>query len=171
MAGIIDGSHTSYHKDGNIFRTSPATKKRAQIVKRHFPLSNFHGWFQLGSGMILKSSLEKCPKLKQKHLKYHVVKVDIDKFPSNALNIVADLLGPNQNELLNNTDMAPPKDSEVIEITCSNPWVIVTILGHDHNLLISPYDGEFKGVKCRHFNKRYSASTKGLSYRFEAYEH
>ena len=170
MAGVLDGSHSSYHKDGTMWRTSPATNKRAEFQKCHFPLNQFQGWFNLGLGMLLKSSLENNPKLKKKDKKYHIHFVNIDMFPSKALNIVVDLLEPNRLDLFLPRDMQPPTDAHIIEITSSNPWIFVTILGHDHNLLISPYNGDFKGVTCRHFNKRYSASLPGSRYAFEAYD-
>ncbi len=170
MAGILEGSHSSYHKDGSMWRTSPATNKRAKFVKLHYPLYQFQGWFHLGLGMLLKSSLPYGPELKNRDKKHQIHFVDIDKFPSEALNLVVDLLEPKRQDLLQAGDMQPPVDAQVIEITSSNPWLFVTILGHDHNLLISPYDGDFKGVTCRHFNKRYSANPPGTRCAFEAYK-
>ena len=170
MAGILEGSHTSYHKDGKLFRTSPATDKRARFVTRYFPLAQFHGWCNLGLGMILKSSLNKNPCLKSRDRKYQVNEFDIDQFPSDTLNVVAELLEPNRYDLLDTEEMRAPVGAHVIEVTTSHPWVIVTILGHDHNLLVCPYSGEFKGVTCRHFNTRYSANRLGVSYSFEAYK-
>ncbi len=170
IAGMLEGSHTSYHKDGNLFRTSPATNKRARLVTKHFPLAQFQGWCKLGLGMVLKSSLNKNPKLKSSDRKHQVHEVDIDQFPSDTLNLVAELLEPNRRDLLDTNAMCPPADAHVIEVTTSHPWVIITILGHDHNLLICPYDGDFQGVTCRHFNKRYSANPPGGSCSFEAYK-
>jgi hypothetical protein len=170
MAGILEGSHSSYHKDGSIWRTSPATNKRAKFLKLHYPLYQFQGWFHLGLGMLLKSSLPHSPELKNGDKKHQIYFVDIDKFPSEALNLVVDLLEPNRQELFQAGDMQPPVDAQVIKVTSSNPWLFVTILGHDHNLLISPYDGDFKGVTCRHFNKRYTANPPGTRCALEAYK-
>ncbi len=170
MAGMLEGSHTSYHQDGRLWRTSPATNKRARFIKEHCPLEQFQGWYQLGLGMVLKSSLHNSPELKSKDRKHQVYQVDIDQFPSDALNLVAELLDPQKSSLLDEEEMHPPADAQVIKIVSSNPWIIVTILGHDHNLLVAPYDGDFKGVRCRHINKRYSASLPGSRYSFEAYK-
>ena len=170
MAGMLEGSHSSYHKDGSMWRTSPATNKQARYVKRHYPLDQFQGWFHLGIGMLLKSSLPSNPELKNRDKKHQIHFVDVDKFPSEALNLVVDLLEPNRKEILQAGDMQPPVDAHILEITSSNLLFFVTILGHDHNLLISPYDGDFKGVTCRHINKRYSANPPGSRCEFEAYK-
>ncbi|OHB55784.1 MAG: hypothetical protein A2173_05840 [Planctomycetes bacterium RBG_13_44_8b] len=170
IAGMLDGSHTSYHSDGNLFRTSPATKNRAAPMARLFPLAQFREWHNLGLGMILKSSLNKNPELKNKDRKYQVYEVNVDQFPNNALNLIVELIEPNRLDLFNSEEMCPPQDACIIEIKTLRPWIIVTILGHEHNLLICPYDGEFQGMKLRHFNKRYSANRIGDTYSFEAYK-
>ncbi len=167
---IIDGSHSSYHKDGSIWRTSPATSKKAKLTKKHYPLCQLQGWFNLDFGMLLKSALCNSPELRNRDQKHQISYVDIDEFPSETLNLVVDLLEPGRQELFLADDMLPPKDAQVIEIKSTDPWLFVTILGHDHNLLVSPYDADFKGITCRHFNKRYSANAPGKRYGFEAYK-
>jgi len=167
---MLEGSHTSYHRDGKLFRTGPATHKRATQFAKHLPLSQFQGWYKLGVGMLLKSSLNGNPVVKDRDRKGQVHEVDIDQFPSETLNIVAELLEPNKIDLLNDEMMRPPMDALIIQITTSRPWVFITVLGPDHNLLIYPYDAEFKGVTFRHFNSRYSASPPGGKISFEAYE-
>jgi hypothetical protein len=170
IAGILEGSHSSYHKDGSMWRTSPATNKQARYIKQHYPFNQFQGWFHLDIGMLLKSSLPSNPELKNRDKKHQIHFVDIDKFPSAALNLVVDLLEPNRQELLAAGDMQPPVDAQIYEFTSSHLLIFVTILGHDHNLLISPYDGDFKGVTCRHINKRYSANPPGSLCELEAYK-
>lgn len=170
MAAIMDGSHSSYHKDGSIWRTSPATNKKPKLVKRHYPLNNLRGWFPLGIGMLLKTSLPNNPKLKDSDKKHDLKLVDIDLFPSDSLNIVVDIVDISQKNILNTLDMLPPKDALLLEFTANTYIINVTLLGHDHNLLVCPYDVEFKGVTCRHFNKRYSASPPGGVVEFEAYK-
>lgn len=170
MTGVPEGSHSSYHKDGSVWRTSPATNKRAKFVKKHYPVEQFQGWFRLGVGMLLKSALSHNPELKNRDKKHEAHFIDIDKFPSEALNLVVELLEPNRRDFLRANDMQPPVDAYVVEITSSNPWILVTILGHDHNLLIMPYYGDIKGVSCRHINKRYSANPPGSQCAFEAYK-
>lgn len=170
LAGMLEGSHNSYHKDGSIWRTSLATDKRAKYVKHHYPLEHFQGWFHLGLGMLLKSSLPSSPELKSKDRKHTIEFIDIDEFPSEALNIVVDLLESGKQELLETGDMLPPVDTYVVKFVSKQLEVYVSILGHDHNLLISPYYGEPKGVTCRHINKRYSANPPGRHCAFEAYK-
>jgi len=170
MAGLLEGSHSSYHKDGSIWRTSPATNKKPKFVKHHYPMNNFHGWLSLGIGMLLKTSFPYNPELKARDNKHHLKFVDIDYFPSEALNIVVDLIEISHNSLLQKEDMQPPKDALVFDFISNKLMILVTILGHDHNLLVCPYDGNFKGVTCRHFNKRYSASPPGGQIEFEAYK-
>ena len=170
IAGILEGSHNSYHEDGSIWRTSPATDKRAQHVKNHHPLTDFHGWFHLGLGMLLKSSLPSNPELKNRDHKHNIEFIDIDKYPSEALNIVVDLLEPGKQDLLESGGMSPPVDADIVQFVSNRLLIYVTILGHDHNLLISPYDGAFQGVTCRHINKRYSAIPPGKRCAFEAYK-
>lgn len=171
IAGMLDGSHTSYHRDGNLFRTSPATKKRARLFGMHIPLSQFQGLYKLGMGMILKPSLSNNPKIRNRDWRSQVYEVDIDQFPNDTINIVAELLESNMIDLISCDSMRPPKDSYIIEIESTRPWVIITLLGHDHNLLIVPYDGEFKGVTLRHYNTRYSASPPGRKISYEAYKY
>ncbi len=170
MACMLEGGHSSYHKDGSIWRTSPATNKKAKYVKKHHPLDSFHGWFHLGIGMLLKSSLSANPQLKNRDKKHQIQFIDIDIFPSEALNLVVDLLELDKQELLHAGDMQPPVDAHILEFTSNSLLIFVTILGHDHNLLINPYDGDFKGVTCRHFNRRYSANPPGSKCAFEAYK-
>jgi len=170
LAGMLEGSHSSYHRDGKLFRTSPATQKHANLIARHLPLSQFQGWHRLGLGMVLKSSLARNPALKSKDRKCQVHEVDIDLFPSDALNLMAGLLDSGGRSLLNDPEMYPPPDAHVVKVDVPPLWIFITILGHSHNLLISPYDGAFQGVTCRHFNKRYSANPPGRSCYLEAYK-
>jgi hypothetical protein len=59
--GLLSGSHTSYHVDGNVFRTSPATEHRPRLQGAEVPLADFRGWHQLGFAMIAKSMLARNP--------------------------------------------------------------------------------------------------------------
>jgi hypothetical protein len=165
-----EGSHNSYHKDGNMFRTSPATDQRATLMSTRLPWSQFKGWCKLGLGVVLKSSLAENPPLRSRDRKGFIHEVDIDVFPSNALNLMAELADSAGRSYLSSPEMCPPPDAQVIELPIPPFWIIVTILGHTHNLLISPYDGQFQGVTCRHFNNRYSANPAGSSCYLEAYK-
>jgi hypothetical protein len=169
LVGTFSGSHTSYHKDGNIFRTSTATDNRASIIKKHIPLANFHGWFQLGISMIRKSSIERQPCLKGKDQRggNRVYLIDLEKFPSGTLNIVAELIEPAEEPLLNLQTLQPPPDAETRVLKHFEPWLVLTILGHDHNLLIRPAEN---GISVEHYNSRFSASRPGQQYQWEAYK-
>lgn len=169
IAGVLDGSHSSYHRDGSIWRTSPATNNRAKFVKYHYPLKHFHGWLSLGMGMLLKTACSNEPVLKNKDRKHQITFVDIDSFPSIALNIFVDLVETSHKSLLECEDMQPPPDAQLIEFQSNRLTIIVTLLGHDHNLIVCPYDGEFKGVTCKHYNRRYTASPPGGKIEYEAY--
>jgi hypothetical protein len=60
-SGLLWGSHTSYHVDGNVFRTSPATGGRPRFHGKQLPLGQFTGWHQLGSVMIEREVLAMNP--------------------------------------------------------------------------------------------------------------
>ena len=61
LGGLLMGTHTSYHKDGNIFRTSPATNNKAVLQDKHLRLKEFKGWYQLGITMIAKKQIKGNP--------------------------------------------------------------------------------------------------------------
>jgi hypothetical protein len=169
IGSILEGSHSSYHRDGSIWRTSPVTNDKPRYVEQHFPLNLFHGWVSLGLGMLSKNTLPHAAELKQRDRKHQIQCVDL--FPSSTLNMVVDLIGSGHKKLLQTVERRLPEGAESYEFQKANLSIVVTVLGHDHNLLIRPYDGEFKGVTCRHFDRRFTASPKGRQVEFEAYEH
>lgn len=162
------GSHISYHRDGRIFRTSPATSCYPNRIRKYLPLEEFEGLYQLGLGMAWKSELMKNPCLKararNKALALH--EVDLEVYPSEIINIIVEFLEPNKKELIMSPDIAPPPDATMVVIDSIKPWILLTILGHEHNLLIKPRED---GFVARHFNNRYSANLPGVEYKFEAY--
>ncbi len=168
VGGFFIGSHTSYHKDGNIFRTSPATGKRPVISGNHLPLDKFMGWFQLGTSMVRKSALGANPAVKQKDLKGKTIvhETDLETFPSDTINIIIELLEPGKEALLTTPSVAPPHESETTTIRDIEPWIVLTFLGHDHNLLIKPIED---GFTVSHFNSRFSTNRKDVEYTYEAY--
>lgn len=165
--GPFRGSHTSYHESGGIFRTSPAFKK-AEKVGKYLPLDGFKGWRQMGTSMILKSELLNSPVLAKRDRKKALTlkEVDLEAYPSKVINIVVEFLEPSKQELLEYEDVAPPPDATVLVIDSIQPWIVLTILGHEHNLLIEPTED---GFTVHHFNTRYSTNLPGVKYRFEAY--
>lgn len=169
VGGFFLGSHTSYHKDGNIFRTSPATDNRPSLEKQHLPLADFQGWHQLGIFMLQKSVLPTQPPLKSRDQKgrSQVHEIDIDAYPSETLNFVVELIDPDSQELLLIEQLQPPSDAQVEVFRVFQPWLVLTTMGHDDNLLVRP---SHDGFILSHFNNRYSASRPGQQYRYEAYK-
>ena len=165
---LFVGTHTSYHKDGNIFRTSPATLGGPRKQGWHLPIDQFKGWYQLGFTMVLKDQLLNNPCVRNRDRKPAdiLVEVSIRDLPSPTLNIVLELIEPEQFNLLGNPDVAPPHNAVVHVLKLNNPWVVVTILGHEENLLVRPQDN---GFVVSHYNTRYSANLPGVEYNYEAY--
>ena len=169
VGGCFMGSHTSYHKDGNIFRTSPVFGECKVKEGTHLPLGAFKGWHQLGVSMILKSALSHHPPLKEKDNKASSVihTIDLDAYPSLSLNFVIELLAPESEHLLMTEGVQPPHDADVTIVRHFVPWLVLTTLGHDHNQIVLPADS---GVVLLHLSSRYSANRPGQTHVFEAYK-
>ena len=90
----------------------------------------------------------------------------MEAYPSETINIVVEFLEPSKRELITSKDVAPPPDATMFVIDSIQPWIVLTILGHEHNLLIKPRE---KGFSVSHFNTRYSTNLLGVKYRYEAY--
>lgn len=161
-------SHLSYHRDGRIWRTSPATNYSAKYLGRYLPLDDFKGCYQLGTNMVGKSELLKNPCFKESHRKKAstLQEVDLGKYPSETINIVVEFLEPSKRQVITSKDVEPPPDATMLVIESIKPWIVLTILGHEHNLLIKP---KGDGFIVRHFNSRYSTNLLGVKYRYEAY--
>jgi hypothetical protein len=168
VGGFFMGSHTSYHKDGNIFRTSPATGNKARKRGVHIPLKKFKGWYQLGTAMLNREALDTNPGVEQRDLKKNIFihELDLDMFPSRIINVVVELIEPEEEALLNVSSVAPPPEAKTVIIKDITPWIILTFLGHENNLLIKPEIGSFT---VSHFNSRFSTNRKGVKYGFEVY--
>lgn len=162
---FLFGSHTSYHINGSIWRTSPAINKKK--IGQYLPLDDFKGWYQLGTSLIERSLLEENPCLKTKgHQKALTVQnVDLGTFPSAIINLVIEFIEPNYLEPISKR-FKPPKDAEILIIDSIEPYIVLTVLGHNHNLLIRPKED---GFVVSHYNNRYSTNIKGVQYRYETY--
>jgi len=162
---FLMGSHISYHKDGAIWRTSPAIKKKK--IGQYLPLDDFKGWYQLGTSMIEKRLLSGNPCLKTRELRkaLAVQEVDLETFPSGIINMVIEFIDPAYLQSIAE-DYEPPKDAKTLIIDAIEPYIVLSILGHHHNLLIRPKED---GFVVSHFNKRYSTNIEGIQYRYEAY--
>jgi hypothetical protein len=167
FAGLFFGTHTSYHKDGNIFRTSLTADSKPILQGKHLKISDFHGWYQLGIAMISKERVSNNPIVKNKDKrKAEIFEVDLDYFPENTYNVIAELISEDFYPYLNNDEVSKPVDAVEIRIPFGRLSGILTFLGHDHNLIVR---ADEKNLRVSHFNSRFSANQKGVDYTFEAY--
>ncbi|MEZ9440847.1 hypothetical protein [Vibrio atlanticus] len=165
--GMLNGSHNSYHKDGSQWRTSLASEGRAKKESEHYPLAQFIGFFNLGTACISKNIVPKLPKVKKKYFnKYETYEIDLESFPSDQLNIVSELIEPEYEIPLPASEKCYPPEAVVEVFKYNKLWLILTILGHEHNLLIVPNG---KTTTVNHYNERFTANNKGQSYSSEAY--
>jgi len=162
---FLMGSHISYHKNGSIWRTSPATKKNK--IGQYLPLDDFKGWYQLGTSMIEKSLLKGNPCLKERERRkaLTIQEVDLEALHSEIINMVVEFIEPSYLESISK-NFKPPKDAKTVIIDSIEPYIVLTILGHRHNLLIRPKED---GFIVSHYNNRYSTNIKDVQYRCEAY--
>ena len=165
--GLINGSHNSYHKDGSQWRTSLATGDKPKRDGEHFPLVQFSGLFNLGTASISKNIIPKLPKAKKKYFnKYITYELDVESYPSNQINIVSELIEPDYLIPLPEQEQCYPPDSVSKIFKETKPWLILTILCHEHNLLIK---ANASTTTFNHYNERFTANKKGQSYSSELY--
>ena len=162
------GSHTSYHVNGNIFRTSPTTIGRRRFRGAYLPIDKFEGWYQLGITMVSKDQLlaNSCVKGRDRKQGNILCEISLESIPSDILNLVVELIEPKHHEWLNNTHIAQPPNAKVKVLEFENLWVVVTIIGNEDELLIRPLED---GFQVSHFNSRFSANRKDVEYSYEAY--
>lgn len=168
IGSLFMGSHTSYHVDGNTFRTSPATDLRPRFQGKHVPIDQFRGWRQLGFAMAFKEQLTQNPpvKAKDRALKNVLQTISMDEIPSATINLIVELLHRDLTHLLELPNIQPPPGAIIKRLEMGDLLVIVTVLGHDDNLLVRPTQ---TGFEVKHYNDRYSANRPGATYHFEAY--
>ncbi len=165
--GSLKGSHNSYHRDGSEWRTSLATGGKAQKQGAHVPLKNLKGIHNLGIVMFSKSLIPKLPATKDKYFRTGLLyEVDVESFPCEQFNLVVELMETGFEIEATNTEMAYPPDAIIKEFKETKPWLILTVLGHQHNLLVSATD---KQTTVNHFNTRFTANANGLGYSSELY--
>ena len=165
---LLWGSHTSYHKDGSVWRTNPATGGRPRFRGRQIPIAQLTGWVQIGTSLVPKVAIPQNPCVKEKDRKTgnRLVVIPIEDFPSPTINIVLEFTDPSSIELSNNLEFAPPPDALVKVIDLDGLLVVLTIIGHEDQLLIKPIED---GFSVHHYNARYSANRAGIEYDYEAY--
>lgn len=166
VGAFVMGTHTSYHSDGNVFRRSPATGGRPKLQGKYVELDDFRGWYQLGITMIKKETIARNPPLRPRHRKRggQIVEIPVNAFPSNAINVVTEIVSPDFLQYLEDAEVAPPTGAYTELLDFESFMVVLTVLGHDSNLLIRPRP---KGVAISHFNSRFSANAKGFKYSLE----
>lgn len=167
VGSFLLGTHTSYHRDGNIFRTSPATANKPRFQGRYVELDNFSGWHQLGVTMIAKEKLETHPPLKASDWKKasRIIPLVMDHYPSQTINMVIELISPDFKQFLNRAELAAPPEATTEVLEFGNFSLILTVLGHDSNLLVRADKDNFY---VSHFNSRFSANAEGVNYSWEA---
>jgi hypothetical protein len=163
--GFLMGSHISYHRDGTVWRTSPATGNRPQNIGNHLPLKEFKGWYRLGTTMITKEQMEKNPNIKPKDTKSTILEIDLDFKKNPVVNIVIELVEPGLMDALNR-DFPAPENSEIYTFKFLEAVLILTIIKEDKELLLKPTNN---GINVRHLNTRYSTNELGVIYTGEAY--
>lgn len=168
VGGLLYGSHTSYHEDGNVFRTSPATGARPRFQGTYVGLKDFRGWHQFGIVMIQKDRLAANPPVKGRDRKEGNVfaEVSIQPFPAETLNMVVELLHGERREWLSRPAVQPPEGATLKVLELGELLVVLTLLGDDSNLLVRPIPN---GFSVSHKNSRYSANAPGVRYTWEAY--
>jgi hypothetical protein len=164
--GSLKGSHNSYHRDGSEWRTSLATGERAKKQGTHVPLREITGLYNLGVVMFSKKLIAKLPHTKEKYYKDLFCEIDIETLPSDQFNVVIELMEPNFKIPETDSEMAYPPDASIKEFRETRPWLILTVLGHEHNLLISATEAH---TTVNHFNNRFTANRKNQSYSSELY--
>lgn len=168
VGGSFITSHTSYHVDGNVFRTSPATDLHAKFQCRYVPLDQFRGWTRLGFAMISKDQLASNAPVKPKDRKAGSIlaTVPITQLPSETVNLFVELLHHDRRHWLEMPRVQPPEYAILRCLKLDDLLVVITVLGHESNLLVLPTED---GFQVRHYNDRYSANQQGVTYNFEAY--
>jgi len=162
------GSHTSYHVDGNVFRTSPATLDRPRFQGRYLPLNNFKGWYQAGVSMIMTKAIHdnSCVKARDRKRGNYLGQVSLAQINNETINIVIEFLDIDKREWLNNSGIAPPECSISHIIKFDKVLVIVTLLVTENELLVKPQQD---GFAVSHQNSRFSLNQKNVEYSYEAY--
>jgi len=160
------GTHTSYHRDGNVFRTSPATENKPKFEAKTIELDNFRGWHQFGVAMIAKDNVQNKPCLKGRDRKKagQIIEISMENFPSKTINMVTEILSPEFEQYLPLPHLAPPPKSVTELLRFTGFSVVLTVIGHDEYLLVRPTES---GFAVSHRNSRFSANQKRTTYTYE----
>ena len=153
-AQLLWGAHTSYHADGTVWRTNPATLGRARFQGRLIPINQLKGWVQMGTSLIAKTSIPGNPCVRNKDRKpgNKVIEIPVEDFPSQTINLVLEFTDPTSINRLDDVESTPPPGAQLTVIDLDGILAVVTIIGHDEQLLIRPTED---GSNVRHHNARY----------------
>lgn len=162
------GAHTSYHRDGNVFRTSQATQMRPRFSGRQLSLEQFRGWEQFGVAMLLRERVSSLPPVRSRDRRTGniVCDVPVEAFSSDTLNIVLELVDESSLPLLQTPELQPPVGALVRTMDLGGVTAVLTVLGEDSDLLVR---AQPNGFTVSHRNARYTANAAGVTYTWEAY--
>lgn len=168
LGRFVMGSHTTYHVDGNVFRTSPATGNQPNPTGNYFPLTGFSGWYQVGVSMVRVDDIpnNSCLKARDKRSPNVVDFLSVSRANGPIVNLVLELIEPDHLEWLNVPGVEPPPNSVEYRIDFELVIAVVTAITDQNELLVWPKDDGF-GVS--HRNSRFSLNQSGVSYTYEAY--
>jgi hypothetical protein len=119
--------------------------------------------------MVEKSHLAQSPPLRSRDTRDSNVVVDLSvtNLPAPVLNIVVELVHRDYHDLLNGLNLDAPSTAIQRTLPLGRFDAILTVLGHDSDLLIRPQE---IGFTVTHFNDRFTANAQGAIYTFEAYQ-
>jgi len=156
-----DGSHYSYHEDGNVFRTSEAVGK--EKITETVPIKKFNTYYDLCITALDKKEIHALKPFKENYRnKYIIIELDIEKYDSDFLNFILDMIHVDFYDrfIKNSEAQYPPKSDTFKRKLNKNVIIELTVLGYD-NLLI---EQQSNGFKVHHYNKRFTVNDKGNQY-------
>jgi hypothetical protein len=162
-----DGSHFSYHEDGNVYRTSKGIGK--EKICETIPVKKFSSYYDLCTTAFEKDTVNDLKPLKEKYKKdqqYHIIEIDLDKYSNNFINLVLDMIHVDfYDTFYKNPEAIPPHNADTFRKKLNSKIIVeLTVLGDD-NLIIEQNED---GFTPKHFNKRFSANEKKGNYYYEA---
>lgn len=126
---LSTGAHTSFHKDGSIWKTALSTDMKPERTGYSYPIDSKTVWVQLGISAFRKEVAKTFPITKQSDFRKHsIYDVDLSRFPCAVLNFIVECISP---EILRNMpdDLQPPDNAEAITIDEWEPYVVISIVG------------------------------------------
>lgn len=168
LGRFVMGSHTTYHVDGNIFRTSPATGNRAKPAGNYFSHTGFYGWYQVGVSMVRVDDIpnNSCLKARDKKSGNVVDFLSVARANGPIVNLVLEFIDPDHLEWLNAPGVESLPNSVEYRMAFESVIAVVTAITDQNELLVWPQD---EGFGVSHRNSRFSLNQPGVKYTYEAY--